>query len=66
MAANVGTATCTEQIPHTVPTSDDIPIDFDDPKYRATPMQQVLSSCTGALITSFLGKFFIFMIPWAP
>ncbi|XP_044740486.1 solute carrier family 25 member 40-like [Chrysoperla carnea] len=64
MAENAGAATiqteievagtCTEQGPHTVPTSDDIPIDFDDPKYRATPMQQVLSSCTGALLTSFL------------
>lgn len=32
-------------------------IDWDDPKYRSTPGQQVLSSCTGALITSLLGKY---------
>ncbi|KRT83660.1 mitochondrial carrier protein [Oryctes borbonicus] len=27
-------------------------IDIDDPQYRITPMQQVVASCTGAVITS--------------
>lgn len=27
-------------------------IDYDDPRYRTTPFQQMASSCTGALITS--------------
>lgn len=31
--------------------ADDV-IDIDDPKYRTTPLQQVLASCTGAVVTS--------------
>ena len=30
--------------------------DVDDPRYRITPSQQMLSSCAGALFTSFFGK----------
>ncbi len=39
-------------------------------KYRITPVQQMLSSCTGALLTSLLGNYdFIFkgllLIKWS-
>lgn len=35
-------------------------IDYDDPKYRITPFQQAAASCTGALLTSLLGSFYVF------
>lgn len=35
-------------------------IDYDDPKYRTTPFQQMASSCTGAIITSVFGSFAMF------
>lgn len=37
----------------------DIPpdIDLDDPKFRIRPYQQIIASCTGALLTSLIGKF---------
>jgi hypothetical protein len=31
-------------------------IDLDDPRYRIKPVQQMIASCTGALITSFFGN----------
>lgn len=34
-------------------------IDMDDRKFRIKPFQQMLSSCTGALLTSLLSKFLI-------
>ncbi len=30
-------------------------------KYRITPVQQMLSSCTGALLTSLLGNLTLFL-----
>ncbi|XP_076252076.1 solute carrier family 25 protein Shawn-like isoform X2 [Rhynchophorus ferrugineus] len=36
---------------------DPFKIDYDDPKYRITPVQQAAASCTGALVTS------LFMTP---
>lgn len=30
--------------------------DLDDPKYRIKPYQQLIASCSGALITSVFGK----------
>ena len=36
--------------------------DVDDPRYRITPTQQMLSSCFGALTTSVMGEYYaIFM-----
>lgn len=32
-------------------------IEHDDPKFRTTPLQQAAASCTGAIITSLMGKF---------
>lgn len=34
-------------------------IDYDDPKYRITPVQQAAASCTGALLTSLISKLFV-------
>lgn len=34
-------------------------IDFDDPRFRIKPYQQILASCTGALITSIFGNVMI-------
>lgn len=31
-------------------------IDYDDPKYQITPLQQAAASCTGAVVTSLIGK----------
>lgn len=36
-----------------IKTSD---IDLDDPRFRIKPYQQMIASCTGALITSFVGE----------
>lgn len=33
-----------------------VAVDIDDPKFRTTPMQQVVAACTGAIITSLFGK----------
>lgn len=30
-------------------------LNVDDPRFRITPIQQMAASCSGALITSFLG-----------
>lgn len=35
-------------------------IDLDDPRFRIRPYQQMIASCTGALITSIFGKTFQF------
>lgn len=32
-------------------------IDMDDKRFRIKPHQQIMSSCTGALITSLFSKF---------
>lgn len=37
--------------------SEVIDIDYDDPQFRITPVQQAAASCTGALLTSLLGTF---------
>lgn len=37
-------------------------IDFDDPKYRIKPYQQMIASCTGALVTSVFGNYFIYVV----
>jgi len=33
--------------------------DVDDPRYRITPTQQMLSSCFGAVTTSVMGKYLL-------
>lgn len=38
------------------PSKGPVTIDYDDPKYRITPVQQAAASCTGALITSLISK----------
>ena len=37
-------------------TDEIIEIDLDDPRFRIKPYQQMLASCTGALVTSIFGK----------
>lgn len=32
------------------------PVNLDDPRFRIRPYQQIIASCTGALITSVFGK----------
>lgn len=33
-------------------------VNLDDPNYRIRPYQQMIASCTGALITSVFGKIY--------
>lgn len=40
-----------------------VTFDVDDPRYRITPSQQMLSSCGGALVTSVLGRFGLLYLP---
>lgn len=35
---------------------DTVEIDLDDPRFRIKPYQQMIASCTGALITSMIGN----------
>lgn len=34
----------------------DIVLDMDDKRFRVRPYQQILSSCTGAILTSLFSK----------
>ena len=39
-------------------TDEIVEIDLDDPRFRIKPYQQMVASCTGALVTSVFGKYF--------